>query len=128
MSYKRKFNEYEEESNVPLIGDNFEMFFNRNAVQHYDYQLQSVGYAITIGTVELININLWLDECYFKSKGRIYYVEHKKVGAKISIPTSAIEIYSQREFDNQGKKGLILYGKVARDKNEGVYQFIFIKN
>jgi len=107
-----------------LVGDSFEGFFLKNAVQHYNYTLQSVGY-ISGDFQQIINLNLWLDECYFKKSGSSYYIEHKKIGAKIVMPIHAMEVVEEYSDEDGNLKVTCIYRK---DKNVGSFVFMFMKN
>lgn len=118
--YKRKFKEMGYMN--PEV-ENFELFFLQNAIEHRNYILNSVGYVCEVFGKSLVNINLWIDECWLKSKGNFFSLEHKKIGALINIFHKSLKVFDMDE----DMDSLIIKCKLPSDKNDGEYIFVFKK-
>jgi hypothetical protein len=118
--YKSKFKEIG--YILPEV-ENFELFFLQNAVEHRDYTLSSVGYVCEAFGKQMININLWTDECWLKLKGSYFSLENKKIGALINIFHKSLKVYDMDE----DIEVLIIKCELPADKNNGQYIFVFKK-
>ena len=102
--------------------NDFGSFFHKNAVQHYDYFLQSVGY-VTSTPSDFVNVNLWLSDCFFKKRGNFYKIEHKKMGASLKIFPNKLSIFEQYDEGDF----LTISCELLNDKNYGTFVFVFKK-